>query len=115
MITVNEAKQLVYTQAKPLGKIWVPLVDATGMVAAEDIQSPISMPSFTQSSMDGYAIYLKNIDAILPIQDELPAGTSKQLQLKEGHCIKVFTGGPVPLGADCIIQKEWVNNLGEHI
>ncbi|HLD52538.1 MAG TPA: gephyrin-like molybdotransferase Glp [Sediminibacterium sp.] len=115
MITVNEAKQLVFTQAKPLGKIWVPLVDAAGMVAAEDIQSPIAMPSFTQSSMDGYAIQLKNIDAILPIQDELPAGSSKQLQLKEGHCIKVFTGGPVPLGADCIIQKEWVNYLGEHI
>lgn len=115
MITVNEARQLVYSQAKPLDAVQVPLINATGMVTAADILSPIAMPSFTQSSMDGYAIQLKSIDTIMPIQDELPAGSSKQLALKEGYAIKVFTGGPVPLGADCIIQKEWVINFGESI
>jgi len=115
MITVNEARQWVYSQAKPLDPVCMPLINAVGMVTADNIQSPIAMPSFTQSSMDGYAIQLKNIDDVLPIQDELPAGTFKQLELKEGHTIKVFTGGPVPVGADCIIQKEWVSNLGESI
>lgn len=115
MITVNEARQLVYSQAKPLGIVRIPLIKAAGMVLAEDIYSPISMPSFTQSSMDGYAIQLKYIDAILPIQDELPAGSSQQLELKEACTIKVFTGGPVPKGADCIIQKEWVTSNGESI
>lgn len=115
MITVNEARQLVYSQAKPLGIVRIPLIKAAGMVLAEDIFSPISMPSFTQSSMDGYAIQLKYIDAILPIQDELPAGSSQQLELKEACTIKVFTGGPVPKGADCIIQKEWVTSNGESI
>jgi len=115
MITVNEARQLVYSQAKPLKPVCMPLINAVGMVAAENIQSPITMPNFTQSSMDGFAIQLKDIDANLAIQDELPAGSSKQLVLKEGHTIKVFTGGPVPAGADCIIQKEWINDLGEFI
>ncbi|MFN3299801.1 MAG: gephyrin-like molybdotransferase Glp [Sediminibacterium sp.] len=115
MITVNEAKQLVYSQAKPLGIVRIPLIKAVGMVSAEDIFSPISMPSFTQSSMDGYAIQLKYIDAVMPIQDELPAGSSQHLVLKEAYTIKVFTGGPVPKGADCIIQKEWVISNGESI
>lgn len=115
MITVNEARLMVYAEAKPLEPICMPLINAVGRVTASNIQSPIAMPSFTQSSMDGFAIQLKDIDSNLPIQDELPAGSSKQLQLKEGHAIKVFTGGPVPTGADCIIQKEWVNNLGEFI
>lgn len=108
MISVKEAKQIVGDHAKPLDPVWIPLVNASGNVAAADIYSPISMPGFRQSSMDGYAIQLKNINDILFIQDELPAGTSKQLELKEGHAIKVFTGGPVPLGADVVIQKEWV-------
>lgn len=115
MITVKEAKQIVYDHAKPLEPIWIPLIKASGYVAAADICSPISMPEFTQSSMDGYAIQLKNIDATLLIQDELPAGTSKQLELKEGHAIKVFTGGPVPSGADVVIQKEWVTSLNNSI
>lgn len=115
MITVNEARQLVYSKAKPLGIVRIPLIKAAGMVSAEDIFSPISMPSFTQSSMDGYAIQLKYIDAIMPIQDELPAGSSQQLELKDAYTIKVFTGGPAPKGADCIIQKEWVISDGESI
>ncbi len=115
MITVKEARQLVYSHAKLLEPIVTPLINSVGMVTADNIQSPIDMPSFNQSSMDGFAIQMKYMDAIMPIQDELPAGSSKQLELKEGHAIKVFTGGPVPAGADCIIQKEWVNNFGDQI
>lgn len=115
MITVNEAKQLIGSMVKRLSPVYVPLIHASGMVTAEAVFSPIAMPLFTQSSMDGYAIQLNYIDAIMPIQDELPAGTSKQLELKEGHSIKVFTGGPVPLGADCVIQKEWVTQVDNAI
>ena len=115
MITVNEAKQMIGSMVKRLSPVHMPLIHASGMVTAEAVFSPIAMPLFTQSSMDGYAIQLKYIDAIMPIQDELPAGTSKQLELKEGHTIKVFTGGPVPLGADCVIQKEWVTQVDNTI
>ena len=115
MITVNEARQLISSKVKRLSPVYVPLINASGMVTAESVFSPIAMPLFTQSSMDGYAIQLKYIDALMPIQDELPAGTSKQLELKEGHTIKVFTGGPVPSKADCVIQKEWVSHLGHAI
>lgn len=115
MITVNEARQLINARVKRLSSVYVPLINASGMVTAESVISPIAMPLFTQSSMDGYAIQLKYIDAMMPIQDELPAGTSKQLELKEGHTIKVFTGGPVPTKADCVIQKEWVNHLDHAI
>lgn len=115
MITVNEARQLINSKVKRLSPVYMPLINSSGMVTAEPVISPIAMPSFTQSSMDGYAIQLKYIDAMMPIQDELPAGSSKQLELKEGHTIKVFTGGAVPLGADCVIQKEWISHFDNTI
>lgn len=108
MITVTDAKNIIYTKAKKLAPVWVPLIEAAGYVAAGDIYSPIPMPGFTQSSMDGYAIKLDHIDQILQIQDELPAGSQKQISLEDGAAVKVFTGGPIPANADIVIQKEWV-------
>lgn len=108
MITVKEAKNIIYSQAKKLVPKWMPLVEAAGYIAAADIYSPIPMPGFTQSSMDGYAIKLDHIDQILRIQDELPAGSQKQISLEDGAAVKVFTGGPIPANADIVIQKEWV-------
>lgn len=115
MITVTDAKNIIYAKAKKLAPVSVPLIEAAGYVAAEDIYSPMSMPGFAQSSMDGYAILLNNINQLLRIQDELPAGSQKQIYVQEGAAVKVFTGGPVPANADMVIQKEWVAEINGQI
>ncbi len=107
MISVAEAKNIVIAHCEILSSIKLPIEDSVGYVLSENIQSEKNIPGFRQSSMDGFAIKLEDVQKILPIQDELPAGSSKQLSLNKNACIKVFTGGPVPEGADIVIQKEW--------
>ena len=115
MISVTEAKHIVLAHSDELGTIQQPLEDAAGYVLSENIYSAKDIPGFRQSSMDGYAIKLADIQKLLPIQDELPAGSPKQIRLDEDACIKVFTGGPVPEGADVVIQKEWVQVVANAI
>lgn len=115
MITVTEAKQLLFSKVKTLDSVIHPLAYSAGRVVAEDIKSPIDMPGFVQSSMDGYAVSVFAIDQLLPLQDELPAGSNRSLTLQEGKAIKVFTGGPVPYGATWVVQKEWVEERTDGI
>lgn len=109
MLSVVAAKNKVLSNCTTLSTISLPIETAVGYTLSENIESEIEIPGFRQSSMDGYAIRLEDLQKILPIQDELPAGSSKQLILNENACIKVFTGGPIPEGADIVIQKEWVH------
>ncbi len=115
MITVTEARNTVMASSRLLEPVLLAFDQAIGYVLAADIISPVSIPSFPQSSMDGYAIRFSDQEHVLTIQDELPAGTARQLQLMPGKTIKVFTGGPVPDGADTVVQKEWVKVTEEAI
>ncbi|MES2005232.1 MAG: gephyrin-like molybdotransferase Glp [Bacteroidota bacterium] len=115
MISVTEAKQKVMASSRLLQPVSMAFYKAIGSVLAEDVISNISIPSFPQSSMDGYAILFSDKEKPLVIQDELPAGTGKKIQLQPGKAIKVFTGGPVPEGADTIVQKEWITVGNETI
>ncbi|MBI2285106.1 MAG: molybdopterin molybdotransferase MoeA [Bacteroidetes bacterium] len=115
MISVAAARQIVSAQSRLLPAVLLPFDRSVGSVLAEDIISPLSIPSFPQSSMDGYAIRVADKALLLEIQDELPAGTSRELLLQPGKAIKVFTGGPVPEGADVVVQKEWVTVTGNQV
>ena len=108
MITVEEARNIVLQNCTTLNSITIPIEDAVGYALVNDIESAVNVPSFVQSSMDGYAIRFEDKNEQLPIQEELPAGTSKKISLLPKHAVKVFTGGPVPDGADIVVQKEWV-------
>lgn len=115
MISVAEARRIVSAQSRLLPAVLLPFDRSVGYVLAQDIISPLSIPSFRQSSMDGYAIRCADKHLLLDIQDELPAGTSQELSLQPGKAVKVFTGGPVPDGADTVVQKEWVTVTGNQI
>lgn len=115
MITVSEAKNIVTARVKKLGTLYVPVETAVGYALADAVRSPVTVPAFRQSSMDGYAIRESERNETLVIQDELPAGSSKQLHLLPKHTIKVFTGGIVPDDADTVVPKELVNVSGNHI
>jgi molybdopterin molybdotransferase len=115
MISVVEAKNKVLSQCSALSNMQLDIEEAVGYTLSNNIYSQINIPGFQQSSMDGYAIRMLDLQKKLPIQDELPAGSSKQISLLENACIKVFTGGPIPEGADIVIQKEWVQVIDNHI
>ncbi len=108
MISVNEAKTIIQSHTKSLARIRLPLLEAFGYTLAEDIFAIIDIPFYSQSSMDGYAFAFENKDSPLEIIGEMPAGTSKQITIKANQATRIFTGGPLPIGADTVVMQEKV-------
>lgn len=81
------------------------VVDAVGYVLAQDVLSPINMPPFRQSAMDGYALCL-NGGTSYTIIGEVKAGDNYHPVLKSGEAVRIFTGAPVPDTANSVIMQE---------
>jgi len=115
MITVEEAFELVdihiNTTTKPENKL---VIDATGFVLSKDVLSPINMPPFRQSAMDGYALYLHNDDNYTVI-DEVKAGDDHHPTINAGETVRIFTGSPVPDTANTVIMQEKVSRDGDQL
>ncbi|GLZ32784.1 molybdopterin molybdenumtransferase [Lentzea sp. NBRC 105346] len=87
----------------------LPLADCLGLVLAEDVVAPISLPPFDNSAMDGYAVRAADIAGApveLPVADDIPAGKTDLKHLAAGSAHRIMTGAPVPPGADAVIQVE---------
>ncbi len=114
MISVQEAISLIQKNCKPLGIEKRKVYSSLGFFLASDIFSPISLPPFNQSAMDGFAF---NFDEYqnnkLLVENEIAAGDKTQ-QLKSGTAIRIYTGAPIPIGADTVVMQEKVeieNNI----
>ena len=90
-----------------------PLDDALGSVLAEDIVSPLDVPPWTNSAMDGYAARsddVRGASASQPVQlrivEEIPAGHFPVETIRPGECARIFTGAALPPGADSVIRQE---------
>ncbi len=106
MILVEEAIQLVKNNTKPLlKKTNKPVEKAGGYILFKDIYSPINMPPFRQSAMDGYALNLHD-DLSFNLIGEVKAGDSHQIILKKGDAVRIFTGAPVPNTANAVMMQE---------
>jgi len=109
MVTVAEAKRRI-TDNTGLLSIEVRAVsEAAGYVLANDVVAKLSLPSFRQSSMDGYAIFHSDItgkNITLPVVAESRAGKAQKQILEPGNAIRIFTGAPVPDGATAVIMQE---------
>jgi molybdopterin molybdotransferase len=108
MISVTEAKEKVISNTPLLTPVITTLGEAGGKVLAEDVYSPLDIPAFDQSSMDGYAFSFKDwkSNQILPIRGELAAGSNDITGLSPGHAVRIFTGAAVPAGADTVVMQE---------
>lgn len=108
IISVKEAKQLVEENITRLSPITVPLRDAHGLVLAGDVIAPIDIPGWSQSSMDGYAFRFTDWHPgqTLRIGGEVPAGSKSKEPLATGSVMRIFTGAPLPEGADTVVMQE---------
>jgi molybdopterin molybdotransferase len=91
----------------------LPLDDTLGLVLADDIVAPLSLPGFDNSAMDGYAVVADDVDAatseqpvLLPVAEDIPAGRTDPLTLKPGTAHRIMTGAPLPAGATAVIPVE---------
>jgi molybdopterin molybdotransferase len=117
MIGFDEAVELVRSVAKPLASEAVQLAEAAGRVLALPVIARIDSPRFDVSAMDGYAVReadLTNLPAKLAIAGESFAGAGWGSSLAPGTCARIFTGAPVPAGADRVVMQEDVGREGEN-
>jgi molybdopterin molybdotransferase len=106
MITIEEAEKIISTiNVKPEGEI-VALSAAHGRILAEDIVSPLALPPFNKSAMDGYAINSTDTSPAYRIIEIIPAGKVPEKKIGMGECSKIMTGGIVPMGADRVVMRE---------
>jgi molybdopterin molybdotransferase len=112
MITVEEAKKLIEDNVLPLAIIELDVVDALDYFLAEDIVAPISIPSFNQSAMDGYAFCFEDINQSIKVVDEVAAGDTGAVKSEKGSAVRIFTGAKVPTNYDTVVMQELteVNN-----
>lgn len=117
MISVTQALDHLFALADVLPVETVPLRAASGRVLAHDVTTARTQPPFAASSMDGYA--LNGIEADLHAQfkvvGEAAAGHRWKGTLKPGQCVRIFTGAPVPDGADKVVIQEDVSRSGDMI
>ncbi len=113
MLSVAEAVARILEGIAPLEEETVPLRDALGRVLAEDVRSTITLPHWTNSAMDGYAV--RGADVIgatesapveLPVLETVAAGAFPTLPLGAHEATRIMTGAPLPEGADTVVRVE---------
>ena len=113
MMSVEEYRAAVLAGLSPLPRVDVPLAQSLGLVLAADVTAPWPLPSFDNSSMDGYAVRAADVAAARPgapvtleVIDDVPAGLMPIRPVTAGTATRIMTGAPMPAGADCVVPVE---------
>jgi molybdenum cofactor synthesis domain-containing protein len=116
MTPLDEAIAIVLDGCRPLDVERRPLADAVGCVLADDVVAADLVPPFANSAMDGYAVRAADVTEAavpveLPVVAEVAAGHPVTDELQPGRAMRIFTGAPIPAGADSIVMVEHTERL----
>jgi molybdopterin molybdotransferase len=118
MLDFELARQRIVEQVTPLGTELIPVDDADGRVLAEDLVSGLDLPAFDYSAMDGYAVVSTDFRGAgpwqMPVAFEQRAGATGGT-LQAGSAARIFTGAPLPEGADAVVMQEDTVRTGEQV
>ena len=113
LVSVDDYREGILAGLEPLDPITLPLADSHGCVLAEDVVAQWPLPSFDNSSMDGYAVIAGDVSSAaeaspvtLTVIDDVPAGSRADVALRPGCAVRIMTGAPIPSGTDCIVPVE---------
>jgi molybdopterin molybdotransferase len=115
MISFDEAIRRLTEVARPLGRESVPLAEAAGRVLAAPVVAGIDSPPADASAMDGYAVREADLPGRLRLIGESFAGGGFEGALAAGTCVRIFTGAPVPAGADRVVIQEVTARDGDRV
>lgn len=105
MIEIKEAKKIIRDQVFPVTTFIKEIGDiARGDILAEDIRTPVDLPLFSNSMMDGYVV--EGVHASYRIVGEIPAGSTEKLNIGAGEAYRIFTGAPVPENSFAVVMQE---------
>src|SRR4030088_3496050 len=111
MMSVDKAVAIIAARVSAVRDIEaVSLAAADGRVLARDISAPLPLPPFTNSAVDGYAVRSGDLpqgqEQAFPVAGRVAAGASAQAPGQPGHAVRIFTGAPMPQGADTVFMQE---------
>jgi molybdopterin molybdotransferase len=113
MRSVADHLAVVLDGVVPLEAVDVDLLDAVGQTLASDVVAPWALPSFDNSSMDGYAVVASDLvgasvesPVSLSVAGDIAAGDSGDLVVAPGRTVRIMTGAPLPVGADAVVPVE---------
>ena len=114
--TVEDHLERILGALVPLTPYDQPLLEAFGLPVCENINSPMDLPGFDNSAMDGYAVSFDDVASAseeypvhLPVVGEAAAGQTKLFALSPGTTVRIMTGAPIPQGADAVVPVEWTD------
>lgn len=113
MIAFDEAVRLIEKAAQPLGRERVPIAEAAGRILAAPVVATIDSPPADASAMDGYAVRDSDVPGSLRVVGESFAGRGFEGAVEPGTAVRIFTGAPVPPGADRVVVQEVVERDGD--
>lgn len=118
LLSLEEALSQLLERLQPVQRVVkIPASEALGRILAETLLTPLDFPPFANSAMDGYAV--KAADAVpgarLHRIGTIKAGAASDLRLETGECARIFTGAPIPEGADAVVVQERVTPDGDLI
>jgi len=117
MISEEEARRKILDAVHPLPERRISLLSGLDCFSGEDYFARLPLPNFDNSAMDGYAVVATSCGTgvRLRVIGEQPAGLDRQLRVSPGEAIRIFTGAPLPAGADAIVMQEDVTRDGAEI
>src|SRR6185503_18879336 len=113
MLNLEEAVERILRIVPSSSSEWIDLTLAHGRFLAEQILAPIELPPFDNSAMDGYAVRAADVTSAAPDKPvrlrcvgKVPAGQVFEREMITGQCVRLFTGSPLPNGADAVFMQE---------
>ena len=124
MLPVAEVEKIILNLVKPFDPEFdseiLPLSQTLNRILAEEIKSELDFPHWDNSAMDGYALRYADLENLQEIKlaiapKDIPAGVATSRTLAQGECIRIFTGGMLPIGADTVVMQEDSDLLGNFL
>jgi molybdopterin molybdotransferase len=114
-VTIEKALEYIYTNTKATTTKIIPIEEALGYILAEDITATHNLPPYDNSAMDGYAVRVEDSGKCLKVNCTIFAGDNFEGELKSGEALKIMTGARIPLGTQCIVPIEDVQECSDGI
>ena len=117
MISEEETRKKILDAIRPLPARQLSISKSVDFFSAEDHFARLPLPAFDNSAMDGYAVVASSCrkGERLRVTGEQPAGFDRELRVSSGEAVRIFTGAPVPAGADAVVMQEDVTRDGDEI
>lgn len=113
-ICIKEALRIISQNISKVSCEIVPIENIKDRILAENIYAKLSLPTFNNSAMDGYAVKLKDANKEVKVLDVIFAGSEKRTNFEEGACVKIMTGARVPTSTEAVIPQELTTTIDEN-